>query len=90
MKVFVKIGFDIPSWYITVFTVSYFLSELLRITEEGSFSFQETHRDTTIALNPRRKFFFKSLPTVVGQRRKFCFLEPLKRLFHHSVNTFLT
>ena len=25
---------------------------------------------------------------MVGQRRKFCFPEPLKRLSHHSMNTF--
>ena len=32
------------------------------------------------------KEFCKDLPTMVEQRRKFCFLESLKRLFH-SVNT---
>ena len=31
--------------------------------------------------------FWKSLLTMVGQRRKFLFLEPLKRQFHHSENT---
>ena len=33
------------------------------------------------------KKFCKDLPTMVGQRRKFCLLEPPKRLFHHSLNT---
>ena len=36
------------------------------------------------------KEFCKGLPTTVGQQRKFCFLEHLKRLFHYSVNTYLT
>ena len=32
----------------------------------------------------------KSLPFMVDQWQQFCFLEPLKCLFHHSVNTSLT
>ena len=33
------------------------------------------------------KKIFKSLPTMVGPRRKFWFLEHLKYLFHHFENT---
>ena len=31
---------------------------------------------------------YKGLSTMVGQRKKNLSLEPLKRLFHHSENTF--
>ena len=101
MKVLVTIGLNrlstlhIPSWCITPFTVSYFLSEILRIPDNGrnrnleicySFFLQETHRDTTELLNPQRKILKYSVkvfwfPTMVEQWRKFCFLEPLKCLF---------
>ena len=63
-KVFVKTSLNsqstlhIPPWDITLFTVSYFFSEILRIPDNGrnrnlevfySF-FYETHRDTTTEL----------------------------------------
>ena len=76
MKILVTIGLNrLSSWHIisghiTLFTVSYFFSEILRIPDDGrnrnleifySF-FQETHRDTTTELyNPWRKFFKKSV-----------------------------
>ena len=87
MKVLVTIGLNrlstlhIPYWCITPFTVSYFLSEILRIPDNGrnrnleicySFFLQETHRDTTELLNPQREILKYSVkvfwfPTMVEQ-----------------------
>ena len=108
MKVLVTICWNrlsslhIPLWHIALFTVSYFLSEILRISHNGkntnlkiyySFFSRETQRyhlwivkSTEISF----KEFCKNLLTLVEQRREFYFLEPLKRLFHHSVNRSLT
>ena len=53
------LSLHIPSWYIALFAVSNFLSEILRIPDNGrnrnlkinySFFVQETHRDTTTEL----------------------------------------
>ena len=60
MKVLVTIGLNrlsslhIPSWHITLFAVSYFLSEILRIPNNGR------NRNLEILL----LFFFKKLPEI--------------------------
>ena len=89
-----------PLWCITLFTISYFLSNILRITDNGrnrnseDFSlilFPGNSRYHHWILKPTEKIFkefCKGFPTMVGQRRKVCFPEPLKHFFHHSVNTF--
>ena len=89
----------IPLWHITLFTVSYFLSEILRIPDNGrnrnleifhsflSRNSQRYHHWIVKSTEKIFKEFCKGLPTMVGQRRKFWFLEPVKRLFHHSLNT---
>ena len=41
---------------------------------------------TTMNCKIYREKLCERLTTMVGQRRKLCFLEPLKHLLHHSVN----
>ena len=91
---------DTPLWYITLFTISYFLSNILRIPDNGrnrnleDFSlllFSRNSRYHHCIVKPMEKIFkefCKGFPTIVGQQRKVCFAELLKYLFHHSVNRF--
>ena len=72
----------IPSRYITLFAVSYFLLEILRIPDNGrnrnltifySFYFQETQRYTTTELwNPGKNFVKGSSPWL-GSEENFVF-----------------
>ena len=104
MKILVTIGLNrlfslhITFWYITIYTVYYFLLETLRMPDDVrnrnfeifySFFFQETHRYHHWIEKSMKKIFkefCKGLPTMVGQQRKICSLKSLKRLFHHSMN----
>ena len=105
MKVLGKIGLNklsslhIPSWHSPPFTVSYFLSDILRTPDNGRNRNWETFYSFFFSRNSQRyhhwilksmekifKEFCKDLPTMVEQWRKFCFLESVKRLLH-SVNT---
>ena len=109
MKVLVKIGLNrlsnlhIPSWHITFFTVSYFLSDILRIPADDrkrnlqiftlfffffSRNSQRYHQWIVESIEKIFKEFCKRLPIMVRQRSKFYFLEPLNHLFHHSVNKY--
>ena len=80
----------IPSWHITLFTVFYLLSEILRIPDDGrkrnldilySFFFQETHGNTITKLqNPRRKFLKNSVkvsPLWLGSEDEYIFLKKI-------------
>ena len=88
-----------PPWHISLFTVSYFFSEVLITPSDGKirncFSFffsrnsKRYHYWVVKSTHKIFKEFCKGLPIMVEQKRKFCFLQPLKRLFHHSVNTSL-
>ena len=89
MKVSVTVGLNklsslhIPSWHITAFTVSYFLSEILRIPDNGRnrnleifyFFFQETLNHYWIVKFTEKIFkeFCKDLLAMVGQRKKKLF-----------------
>ena len=95
MKVLVTVSLNrlsslhIPSWYITLFTVCYFLSEILRIPDNGRkrslrfftlfFFFKKLTEIPPLNCKEIFKEFHKSLEEfMVGQQRKFCFLDPLK------------
>ena len=82
--------------YFVLFKVSYFLSEIFKIPDSGSkrnleiftlFIFKKLTERPPLNCKINREDFFKGLPTIVRQWRKFWFLEPLKCLFQHSENT---
>ena len=85
-------------WYIALFTFSYFLSEILRIPDNGEKKFrdfsllwfsrhlQRCHHQNVNSTETFLKKNGKRLPTMVGQRKKW-FRERLKCQFHHFKNT---
>ena len=88
-----------PSCTSTHLTVCYFLSEILRRPDDGrnrnvdivyfffSRNLQKYHHRLVKSSEKIFYKFCKVLPNMVRWWRKFCFLEPLKCLFRHFVNT---
>ena len=80
------------------FTVSHFLSGILRMSDNGRKKFRDFllflfSRNSEIPpldckINGEKfKKICKGLPILAGQRRKFSFLDSINRQFHHFENT---
>ena len=80
------IVYPVGHTYITLFTISHFLSEILKIPVNGRRRNSEIFTFSLILKSVETRKAFTILPIMVGQRWKYWFLEPLKRSFHHSEN----